>query len=121
MTDPRNVAVLVELRRLAQTGQETVALTDTLKLLLGEPWIQNRQQCSSDLFTALYARIECYNFAKLLRIEDTQEDRCLGSDCPLTYREGPLQVMQRIPAAGESVENILEQYAAPELIDDLAE
>ena len=121
MTDPRNVAVLVELRHLAQTGQETVARTDTLKLLLGEPWIQNRQQCSSDLFTALYARIECYNFAKLLRIEDTQEDRCLGSDCPLTYREGPLQVMQRIPAAGESVENILEQYAAPELIDDLAE
>ena len=117
MTDPRNVAVLMELRRLAQSGQGTVAQTDTLKLLLGEPWIQNRQQCSSELFTALYARIECHNFAKLLRIEDTQEDRCLGSDCPPTYREGPLQVMQRIPTAGESVENILEQYAAPELVE----
>ena len=117
MNDPQNGPVLLELRRLARSDQETVVQTDNLKLLLGRPWCENIQQCSSDFFTTLYRRIECHNFAKLFRIEDTEEDRCLGSNCPPTYREGRLQVILRVPSDGESVPHILEQYSMPQQID----
>ena len=64
MNDESNVPVLLELRRLARSDQNTVVRTDNLKLLLGQPWISDTQQCSSEFFTALYDRIKCYNLAK---------------------------------------------------------
>ena len=117
MKDPANVPVLLELRRLALSGQDTVVKTDNLRLLLGAPWTNNTQQCSSDFFTSLYERIECHNLAKVLRIEDTEEDRCVGSDCPPTYRHEQLRVILKLPPNGESLQHILDQYSTAQQID----
>ena len=117
MNDESNVPVLLELRRLARSDQNTVVRTDNLKLLLGQPWISDTQQCSSEFFTALYDRIKCYNLAKFFRIEAADEDRCLGSNCPPTIREGRLQTMLRVWPEGESVQHILDRLGTPQQID----
>ena len=117
-TNQSNVAVLLELRRLSETSHQNVASANNLKLLLGPPWSDEEQQCSAELFTALYNRIECHNFGRLFCLFTTTEMRCQDSDCPPKINVGvnPEQVL-KVSTRGDHVQQILEDYSAPEIVD----